>query len=256
MKAKKHLGQHFLKNEHYAQKIAEHVISSNHSNHLLEIGPGMGFLSKYFIGQVEHLKLLELDDDMVEFLNANFDLLNPDQIIHADVLKHPFEEVFDGNEFTLVGNFPYNISSQIVFKILKNRNLIPLATGMFQKEVAQRIASNHGTKDYGILSVLTQVFYEVRILFHIGPGNFNPPPKVDSSVISFLRRDKALITEREDQFFAFVKLAFQQRRKMLRNSIKSLITDANRDRIDAYLSLRPEQMSVEDFVSLAELIRN
>lgn len=253
MKAKKHLGQHFLTNEHYARMIAEDAQVGNPSN-ILEIGPGQGFLTQFLVDFKGTFKVVELDRDMVAHLKKNFNL-GDENIIHEDFLKYNLYTSFEGQEFSLVGNFPYNISTQIVFKVLENRTLVPKLTGMFQKEVAMRIASKHGSKQYGILSVLTQAFFDVKILFHISPGNFNPPPKVDSSVISFTRKEKPLITDDISLFFKVVKSAFGQRRKMLRNSVKAWITEENIERLDRFLTLRPEQMSVEDFIELTIAIR-
>lgn len=256
MKAKKHLGQHFLKNEHYAKKIVQCALKEDPDQCLLEIGPGKGVLSKYLLETDHHLKFLELDEDMIQHLLDHFPKIQRKDILHSDVLKYPFEDVFSGRPFDIVGNFPYNISSQIVFKILEYRTLIPNVTGMFQKEVAQRIASLHGTKTYGILSVLTQIFYDTKIIFHIAPGNFAPPPKVDSSVIVLERKPNPMITEQVDLFFTIVKKAFQQRRKMLRNSLKSILAENTNPSLEPFLTLRPEQLSVSDFVSLHEAIRN
>lgn len=253
MKPKKELGQHFLKNEHYAQRIASYAI--NHSDgKLLEIGPGKGFLSQFLLASVSEFKMVEYDPDMADHLKAEFDL-KADQLILGDFLTIDLDSIFTGCNFDIVGNFPYNISSQIVFKVLDCHHRVRSVTGMFQKEVALRIASQHGTKQYGILSVLTQVYYQVHILFHIKPGNFNPPPKVDSTVIALHRREHPLIEdEMKDIFYRIVKAAFGQRRKMLRNSIKSWLSSTNIPLLEKYLTLRPEQLSVSDFVSLTQII--
>ena len=255
MKAKKHLGQHFLTNKHYALRIADQAISTDPTGNLLEIGPGQGFLTQYLLEKDVHLKMVEFDHDMVDHLKSHF-ALEENQIILNDFLKLNLEELFMGEPFSVVGNFPYNISSQIVFKILSHREKIPAFSGMFQKEVAQRLASQHGTKTYGILSVLLQAFYDVSLVFNISPGNFNPPPKVDSSVIQCIRKEQPLITEHVKMFFSIVKMAFNQRRKMLRNSLKSVIPkDDHSDELSAFLTRRPEQMSVKDFITLTNRIK-
>ncbi|HKK89387.1 MAG TPA: 16S rRNA (adenine(1518)-N(6)/adenine(1519)-N(6))-dimethyltransferase RsmA [Saprospiraceae bacterium] len=255
MKAKKKYGQHFLTNNHYAERIAKDILQADETGRILEIGPGRGFLTQYLLEGEAELKMVELDEDMVQYLNHEF-RLDDGVILHQDFLKMDLRNLFDGNEFSIVGNFPYNISSQIVFSILDHRNRIPVFSGMFQKEVANRLAAPHGTKTYGILSVLLQAFYTVEKCFDIGPGNFNPPPKVDSSVILCKRLEQAKITDNIKLFFTVVKMAFNQRRKMLRNSIKGLLAGkAINPDIQKYLTLRPEQMSVEDFVHLTKEIK-
>ncbi len=250
MKAKKRYGQHFLTNEHYARKIAEDILREDPTERILEIGPGKGFLTQFLLEKKAQLKLVELDEDMVRYLAQEFKL-EEGIVLNEDFLKLNLNQLFEGQDFSIVGNFPYNISSQIIFKVLENRERIPVFSGMFQKEVAQRLAASHGSKTYGILSVLLQAFYSVEKRFDISPGNFKPPPKVDSSVILCKRLEKAKITENVKFFYTVVKLAFNQRRKMLRNSIKSVLTDREvNDEVQKYLTLRPEQMSVEDFVNL------
>jgi 16S rRNA (adenine1518-N6/adenine1519-N6)-dimethyltransferase len=255
MKAKKKYGQHFLTNEHYSKSIAEDILREDDTGRILEIGPGKGFLTQFLLEGDAQLSLVELDEDMVNYLQGEFELEDA-VILHEDFLKLDLSQLFDGQDFSIVGNFPYNISSQIIFKILEHRKRIPVFSGMFQKEVAQRLASPHGTKTYGILSVLLQAFYQVEKRFDIAPGNFNPPPKVDSSVILCKRLEKAKITENVELFFTIVKMAFNQRRKMLRNSIKGLlITRELSDDSQKYLTLRPEQMRVEDFVTLTKELK-
>lgn len=255
MKAKKKYGQHFLTNEHYARKIAADILREDQTGRLLEVGPGKGFLTQFLLTEQAELKLVELDADMIDHLEHEFQLAEGD-ILHKDFLKLDLQSVFDGRDFSIVGNFPYNISSQIVFMILEHRQHIPVFSGMFQKEVAQRLAAPHGTKTYGILSVLLQAFYKVEKQFDIAPGNFNPPPKVDSAVILCRRLEKPQITENIKLFFTIVKMAFNQRRKMLRNSIKGLLKEKEiNEKAQRFLTLRPEQMSVEDFVTLTQELK-
>lgn len=255
MKAKKKYGQHFLTNEHYAGKIAEDILREDPTGRILEIGPGKGFLTQFLLEKGAQLKLVELDEDMVRYLDQEFQL-DEGMVLNEDFLKLNLQQLFQGQNFSIVGNFPYNISSQIIFKVLEHRERIPVFSGMFQKEVAQRLAAPHGSKTYGILSVLLQAFYSVEKCFDIGPGNFNPPPKVDSSVILCKRLEQAKITDNVKLFFTVVKMAFNQRRKMLRNSIKGLLAGKEiNEEVQKYLTLRPEQLSVEDFVHLTKELK-
>src|SRR5690606_30568929 len=184
VRAKKHLGQHFLTDERTAENIAESLTYSGYQN-VLEIGPGMGVLTKYLLKKDINLGVVEIDKESVAYLNENYPALEG-KIYEEDFLKHDIKSVFNGEPFAIIGNFPYNISTQIVFKTLENRSIIPEFSGMFQKEVAQRIASPHGNKTYGILSVLAQAFYEIEYLFTVPPTVFNPPPKVESGVIRLI----------------------------------------------------------------------
>lgn len=247
VRAKKHLGQHFLKDEPTALKIADSLTYSGYKN-VLEIGPGTGVLTKYLIKKDIDLKVIEIDWDSVAYLKENFPDLEGN-ILEADFLKYDIPSIFNGEPFAIIGNFPYNISTQIVFKTLENRDLIPEFAGMFQKEVAQRIAASHGNKTYGILSVLAQAFYDITYLFTVDPSVFIPPPKVESGVIRLKRKENYDLPCDEALFFRVVKTAFQQRRKTLRNSLKIFqLPDSLRE--DAIFGQRPEQLSTEAFIDL------
>ena len=247
VKAKKYLGQHFLKDESIAEKIAN-SLSFNGYKDVLEIGPGMGMLTKYLLKKDITTHVIEIDSESVEFLQANFLNLAP-RIIEKDFLKINLKDFFGDNQIAIIGNFPYNISTQIVFKTLENRHQIPEFSGMFQKEVAKRIAEKEGSKVYGILSVLTQAFYDVEYLFTVPPSVFNPPPKVDSGVIRLTRKKNYTLPVDEKLFFRVVKTAFNQRRKTLRNSLKTFnLSDKLRE--DTIFALRPEQLSVNSFIEL------
>jgi len=251
VRAKKHLGQHFLKDENIAKKIADSLTEIGY-NDVLEIGPGMGILTKFLLEKKFNTHVIEIDSESVEYLKAHYLNLS-DRIISKDFLKINLEDYFNDRPLAIIGNFPYNISSQIVFKTLENRHRIPEFSGMFQKEVAQRIAQKPGSKAYGILSVLTQAFYNVEYLFTVSPNVFNPPPKVDSGVIRMIRKENYSLPVDESLFFRIVKTAFNQRRKMLRGSLKSFnLSDKLRE--DAIFARRPEQLSVHDFISLTQKI--
>jgi 16S rRNA (adenine1518-N6/adenine1519-N6)-dimethyltransferase len=250
IKPKKYLGQHFLNDENIARKIVESLSISNYSN-VLEIGPGTGVLTKYLIEKKINLKLVEIDSDSVNFLKSNFQI-DPLIILENDFLKLQLDDVFT-DKFAIIGNFPYNISTQIIFKALEYKNLIPELIGMFQKEVAERICEKKGSKKYGILSVLTQAYYDTEYLFSVPPSVFTPPPKVVSAVIKLVRKKQTEINYNEKLFFKVVKQSFQQRRKTLRNSLKTFnLTDSLRE--DTIFDLRPEQLSVKDFIHLTDLI--
>lgn len=257
VRAKKHLGQHFLKDENIAKKIADTLTLNGYEN-VLEIGPGMGVLTKYLLHKNLYLVAMDLDSDSIVYLNHTFPLQHPKliegtdnfKVIEADFLKQNLQELFGEEPFAITGNFPYNISSQIVFKMLENRHQIPEFTGMFQKEVAKRICEKKGSKTYGILSVLVQAFYNAEYLFTVHPQVFDPPPKVQSGVLRLTRKTTFDLPCDEKLFFRVVKAAFQQRRKTLRNSLKTFNLPDNL-REDTIFGLRPEQLSVEDFISLA-----
>ncbi|MBT8321884.1 MAG: 16S rRNA (adenine(1518)-N(6)/adenine(1519)-N(6))-dimethyltransferase RsmA, partial [Eudoraea sp.] len=227
VRAKKHLGQHFLKDEHIAHKIAN-TLSLKKCQNVLEIGPGTGVLTRFLLQQDIHLAVMEIDRESVAFLQKEFPILHPElrpqmhklAIHEADFLKTDLATLFPGESFAITGNFPYNISSQIVFKTLENRDRIPEFSGMFQKEVAKRICEKKGSKSYGILSVLTQAFYEANYLFTVHPEVFDPPPKVQSGVILLTRKEPYQLDCNEVLFFKVVKAAFNHRRKTLRNSLK------------------------------------
>lgn len=253
VKAKKHLGQHFLKDENIAKKIAD-TLSLKDYNSVLEIGPGMGVLTKYLLEKETTTYVIEIDSESVEYLQANYLNLAP-RIIEKDFLKYDLNEVFKDSQFAIIGNFPYNISTQIVFKVLEMRVQIPEFSGMFQKEVAQRICEKEGSKAYGILSVLTQAFYNAEYLFTVPPSVFNPPPKVDSGVLRLTRKEHLDLPCDEALFFRVVKTAFQQRRKTLRNSLKTFNLSDNL-KANAIFDKRPEQLSVDSFIELTQLIEN
>ena len=218
VKAKKYLGQHFLKDETIAKKIADTLTQDNYKN-VLEIGPGMGVLTKYLLEKNLEIIAMELDQESVIYLNQYFKNKNL-TIISADFLKFDLENFFNGEPYAITGNFPYNISTQIVFRTLEWRDQIPEFTGMFQKEVAKRICEKEGSKVYGIMSVLVQAFYDAEYLFTVPPTVFNPPPKVDSGVLRLRRKENYTLPCDEKMLFKVVKTAFQQRRKTLRNSLK------------------------------------
>ena len=247
VKAKKFLGQHFLNDESIAEKIAD-TLSLKGYKQVLEIGPGMGVLTKYIIKKPVTTYVIEIDPESVEYLQANF-LNLATRIIKKDVLKYDFSEAFGSDSFAIIGNFPYNISTQIVFKTLENRHQIPEFSGMFQKEVAQRICQKEGSKVYGILSVLVQAFYEAEYLFTVPPSVFIPPPKVESGVLRLTRKVDYSLPCDEKLFFKVVKSAFQQRRKTLRNSLKTYNLSDNL-KANTIFDKRPEQLSVEAFIKL------
>jgi 16S rRNA (adenine1518-N6/adenine1519-N6)-dimethyltransferase len=253
VRAKKHLGQHFLKDETIARQIADSLVGNEYKT-VLEIGPGMGVLTKYLLQKQFETHVIEIDKESVEYLKAHY-LNLANRIIEADFLKINIAEYFPNQQIAIIGNFPYNISSQIVFKTLENRHLIPEFSGMFQKEVGERIAEKEGSKTYGILSVLTQAFYDVTYLFTVEPTVFDPPPKVQSGVIHLKRKENYELPVNEKLFYNVIKTAFNQRRKTLRNSLKSLnLSDKLRE--DAIFALRPEQLSVARFIELTAKIQN
>ena len=251
VKAKKHLGQHFLTDENIAKQIAD-TLTLNGYETVLEIGPGMGVLTKYLLEKELETYVIEIDTESVDYLNSHYPKLNG-KVISKDFLKYNINEVFNDKPFAIIGNFPYNISTQIVFKCLEMRNQVPEFSGMFQKEVAERICSKKGSKVYGILSVLAQAFYDVEYLFTVEPEVFNPPPKVKSGVMRMIRKENYSLPCDEKLFFSVVKIGFQQRRKTLRNSLKSFSLSDNLKE-DTIFDLRPEQLSVEQFIELTQKI--
>ncbi|MEY8849679.1 16S rRNA (adenine(1518)-N(6)/adenine(1519)-N(6))-dimethyltransferase RsmA [Psychroserpens sp. XS_ASV72] len=251
VRAKKHLGQHFLNDESIAERIAN-SLSLEGYDAVLEIGPGMGVLTKYLLQKDVETHVIELDSESVEYLKAHF--LNLSNRVHeADFLKYDLSKIFKDVPFAIIGNFPYNISSQIVFKTLELRDQVPEFSGMFQKEVAERICAKEGNKTYGILSVLTQAFYDAEYLFTVPPSVFNPPPKVDSGVLLLKRKANLNLPCNEALFFKVVKTAFQQRRKTLRNSLKTFNLSDNL-KANVIFGKRPEQLSVASFIELTQLI--
>ena len=249
---KKALGQHFLKDLNIAQRIAE-TIDLGGGMPVLEIGPGMGVLTQFLLQNKEiDLTCVELDSESVTYLLANFPELNG-RIIEGDFLKMNLDEMYKG-QFCVIGNFPYNISSQIFFKVLDHKDKIPICAGMIQKEVAERMASKPGTKAYGILSVLVQAYYDIEYLFTVHENVFDPPPKVKSAVIRMRRNDTKKINCDEDLFIKVVKTAFNQRRKMMRNSLQAMLGQGHPLLADPVFMKRPEQLSVAEFVDLTNLI--
>lgn len=275
VRAKKALGQHFLTDLSIAQRIADALETERRQSKdnpddgqkavdVLEVGPGMGVLTQYLFQREDiSLKMVEIDSESVEYLLAHFPQANG-RLLEADFLKLKLEKFFPG-EFCVIGNFPYNISSQIFFKILEYREQVPQVVCMIQKEVAERIAEKPGTKTYGILSVLLQAWYDIEYLFTVGEGAFNPPPKVKSAVIRLRRNSRTSLGCDEKMFRTVVKTGFNQRRKTLRNSLKPLIIEkaqregwTDDERISfvsaPVFDLRPERLSVEDFADLTRLL--
>ena len=250
---KKKLGQHFLNDLNIAKKITDQAFI-NHGKNVLEIGPGMGVLTSFLIKKNINLKLIEIDNEAVSFLVKKFPTLK-NKIISGNFIKMELKSFFGKENFSIIGNFPYNISSQIVFKTLENRDRIPFFCGMFQKEVAQRICERPGSKAYGILSVLCQIFYNTEYLFSVAPLVFSPPPKVDSGVIALTRKKNLSKDFNERLLFKVVKLSFQQRRKTLRNSLKSLCIPKNVLE-DSIFDLRPEKLSGDEFIALTKKVEN
>lgn len=251
VRAKKHLGQHFLKDEGIARDIANTLTLEGYTK-VLEIGPGMGVLTKYLLEKPVETFVIEIDTESVEYLNAHYLKLHG-HIISKDFLKYDITEDFGQEPLAIIGNFPYNISTQIVFRTLELRDRIPEFSGMFQKEVAERICEKKGSKAYGILSVLAQAFYDAEYLFTVPEHVFNPPPKVKSGVLRLRRKENYHLPVDEKLFFRVVKDAFNQRRKTLRNSLKSYINTPELKQ-DPVFDLRPEQLSVEEFIALTQKI--
>lgn len=251
VKAKKHLGQHFLKDEGIAKDIAD-TLTLNGYNKVLEIGPGMGVLTKYLLEKPVETWVIEIDKESVEYLDTHYPKLHG-KILSEDFLRYDITKSFGDEPFAIIGNFPYNISTQIVFRMLEMRERIPEFSGMFQKEVAERICEKKGSKTYGILSVLVQAFYEAEYLFTVPEHVFNPPPKVKSGVLRLTRKKDFHLPVDEKLFFNVVKIAFNQRRKTLRNSLKTYNLSDNLKE-DSIFDLRPEQLSVEQFIDLTQKI--
>lgn len=260
VKAKKYLGQHFLKDEEIAKQIADTLRQTNYRN-IIEIGPGTGVLTKYLLMRDINLVAMDLDADSIIYLNHSFPLEHPKvlqgagsfTVIEADFLNYDISKLFGEEQFGITGNFPYNISTQIVFKMLELRNQVPEFSGMFQKEVAQRICAQEGSKTYGILSVLTQAFYDAEYLFTVHPQVFDPPPKVQSGVLRLTRKNNFYLPCDEQLFYRVVKTAFNQRRKTLRNSLKTFaLSDILKE--DTIFDQRPEQLAVTDFIALTKKI--
>ena len=251
VRAKKHLGQHFLNDETIAQKIAD-TLTLNGYHKVLEIGPGMGVLTKYLLEKPIETFVIEIDTESVAYLQKHYPKLDG-KIISKDFLKYNLTEVLGTEPFAIIGNFPYNISSQIVFRLIQYRAQIPELVGMFQKEMAVRIVSPPGSKDYGIISVLTQAYYKGELLFDVDRSSFKPPPKVQSAVIRLERKPQMSLDCSESLFKSVVKQAFNQRRKMLRNSLKSLFPQSDL-MTDPFFNQRPEDLSLDDYISITKQI--
>ena len=252
VKPKKFLGQHFLKDLSIAKDIAD-TVDECPGLPILEVGPGMGVLTQFLMEKGREVKVVELDFESVAYLRENFPALEGN-IIEDDFLKLKLEKLFDGRPFVLTGNYPYNISSQIFFKMLDYKDLIPRCTGMIQKEVAERIAAGPGSKTYGILSILIQAWYKVEYLFTVHEHVFNPPPKVKSAVIRMTRNETKELGCNERLFKLIVKTTFNQRRKTLRNSISSILEKGNPLSNDPVFNKRPEQLSVQEFIELTNRV--
>lgn len=261
VRAKKNLGQHFLTDLSIAERIADTLQEHKHLP-VLEVGPGMGVLTQFLIQKGYNLKVVELDGESVSYLRLHYPSSLDRRIIEADFLKLPLEseDVFGGQQFSLIGNYPYNISSQIFFKVVDYRDLIPVCSGMIQKEVAERLAAKPGSKTYGILSVLIQVWYDIEYCFTVSPGVFNPPPKVQSAVIKMTRNNVTSLPCDEKDFRTLVKNAFGMRRKTLRNCLKNLVNEWQPDHAsvilaDSLFDKRAEQLSVQEFIDLTIRLR-
>ena len=257
VRPKKNLGQHFLTDLSIAKRIADTVDAPYSELPVLEVGPGMGVMTQYLVEKPRPLKVVEIDRESVAYLNEHFPRLK-ENILGEDFLRMDLQKVFDGQQFVLTGNYPYDISSQIFFKMLDNRELIPCCTGMIQREVALRIASEPGNKAYGILSVLIQAWYDVEYLFTVEPDVFNPPPKVQSAVIRMTRNKVEHLGCDENLFKRVVKTVFNQRRKMLRVSLRPLFDAAHPAPenffIHEIMTKRPEQLTIQQFVELTNLL--
>ena len=252
VKPKKFLGQHFLKDLQVAQDIAN-TVDACPELPILEVGPGMGVLTQFLMTKERPLKVVELDFESVAYLRENFPALG-NNIIEQDFLKMDLAQLFEGKPFVLTGNYPYNISSQIFFKMLDYKDLIPCCTGMIQKEWAERMAAGPGSKTYGILSVLIQAWYRVEYLFTVHEHVFNPPPKVKSAVIRMTRNETQELGCNEKLFKQIVKTTFNQRRKTLRNSISPILDKTNPLMADPIFNKRPEQLSVQEFINLTNRV--
>ena len=256
VRPKKNLGQHFLTDLNIAKRIAD-TVDACPDIPVLEVGPGMGVMTQYLVEKPRPFKVVEIDRESVAYLQENFPRLN-DNIIGGDFLRMDLREVFDDQQFVLTGNYPYDISSQIFFKMLDNKDLIPCCTGMIQHEVAVRMASQPGNKQYGILSVLIQAWYNVEYLFTVEPGVFNPPPKVQSAVIRMTRNEVTDLGCDEQLFRRVVKATFNQRRKMLRVSLRQIFDSAHPAPAGFFeadiMTRRPEQLSIPQFIELTNMV--
>jgi 16S rRNA (adenine1518-N6/adenine1519-N6)-dimethyltransferase len=254
VRAKKHLGQHFLNDENIAKKIVDSLLEVDKDTTVMEIGPGTGVLTKYLIAELKtNFYALDVDRDSVPYLQQHYPEV-ADHILLQDFLEFDIKQVIKG-KFNVIGNFPYNISSQILFKVLEYRNDVQFVVGMFQKEVAMRFAEKPGTKTYGIISVLLQTYYDIEYLFTVHENVFTPPPKVKSGVIRLTRNKRTSLPCNEDLFTKVVKTTFNQRRKTIRNSIRPIINIPD-DELPPVFQKRPEQLSVEQFIELTQFIEH
>jgi 16S rRNA (adenine1518-N6/adenine1519-N6)-dimethyltransferase len=253
VRAKKHLGQHFLTDESIAEQIVNALKHISLYKNVLEVGPGMGVLTKYLIQKKEfETFIIDIDRESIAYLKKEFPVLE-NKIIEGDFLRLDFSTLFNNQPFAVIGNFPYNISTEILFKVLDHKNQVPEVVGMFQKEVAERIAAKPRNKTYGVTSVLLQAFYDIEYLFTVQENVFNPPPKVKSAVIRLTRNSTQTLDCDEKLFKQLVKAGFNQRRKTLRNSIKAFKLKPGFE-THQYLTQRAEELSVADFVALANMI--
>lgn len=252
VRAKKSLGQHFLTDLTVAQKIAD-TLEEYKGLPVMEVGPGMGVLTQYLIADGQDLKVVELDRESVEYLEEHYPELDG-KIIEADFLKLDLHKLYGDAEFCIIGNYPYNISSQIFFKVLDYKDQVKCCSGMLQREVAQRIAAGPGSKTYGILSVLLQAWYDIEYLFTVPETVFNPPPKVKSGVIKLVRNSVTDLGCDERLFKTVIKTSFGQRRKTLRNSLKTMIGERAEMASNPIFGRRPEQLSVAEFVELTNML--
>lgn len=254
VRAKKHLGQHFLKDEKIALDIVKSLKHTDSYNKVLEVGPGMGVLTKYLLKEIDYeIHIIDIDRESIAFLKQTYPALE-NRIIEGDFLKLDFKGLFNDEPFAVIGNFPYNISTEILFTVLDHKNQVPEVVGMFQKEVAERIAAKPRNKTYGITSVLLQAFYDIDYLFTVDETVFNPPPRVKSAVIRLTRNAVQQLDCDEKLFKQVVKAGFNQRRKTLRNSIKAF--KLKPEFLDhKYLTQRAEELSVADFVALTNMIQ-
>lgn len=252
VQAKKNLGQHFLKDPAIARDIVDSLNLPSDCRQVLEVGPGMGILTGFLFDRKNiETKIIDIDRESVNFLLEKFPL-NKNQIIEGDFLRTDFKQIFTG-QFAIIGNFPYNISSQILFKVLENRDVIPEVVGMFQKEVGERIAGGPGSREYGILSVLMQTWYDVEVILELNENDFTPPPKVKSAVLHFLRKPVSELGCDAKLFKVVIKTAFNQRRKTLRNALSSLVTKELSGGLP-FASLRAEALGWKQFVELTNAV--
>lgn len=261
VRAKKNLGQHFLTDLSIAERIAD-TLADHKDLPVLEVGPGMGVLTQFLIQKDYNLKVVELDGESVSYLRLHYPSSLDKRIIEADFLKLPLDspEAFGGQPFSLIGNYPYNISSQIFFRVVDYRDIIPVCSGMIQKEVAERLAAKPGSKTYGILSVLIQVWYDIEYCFTVSPGVFNPPPKVQSAVVKMTRNGVTSLPCEEKDLRILVKNAFGTRRKTLRNCLKNLVNEWQPEHAaeilqDPIFDKRAEQLSVQEFIELTVRVK-